>query len=131
MADRHPPRCVLDENCPLRQMFDLVADRWTATVLFVLSGGVQRYSDLQKRIPGVTKKMLTQTLRSLERRGLIEGTVYPVVPPRTEYRLTDLGLLFLDPINELASWAVAHENDLRAITARGKTAGPDAQADGQ
>lgn len=115
---QHTPLCLLDSNCPLRQMFDLVGDRWTATVLFVISDGVKRYSDLQKQIPDVTKKMLTQTLRSLERDGLVERTVYPVVPPKTEYRLTPLGLRFLEPIASLADWAVSHQDDLRSILNR-------------
>jgi DNA-binding HxlR family transcriptional regulator len=114
----HTPLCILDSNCPLRQMFDLVGGRWTSTVLFVIGDGVKRYSDLQRQIPDVTKKMLTQTLRTLEGDGLVERTVYPVVPPRTEYRLTSLGLRFLEPIAALAEWAKAHQKDLRPIFAR-------------
>lgn len=99
---QHTPLCLLDANYPLRQMFDLIGDRWTSTVLFVISDGMKRYSELQRQIPDVTKKMLTQTLRSLGRDGLVERTVYPVVPPKTEYRLTPLGLRFLEPIAALA-----------------------------
>jgi DNA-binding HxlR family transcriptional regulator len=117
-SEEHIPLCLFDENCPLRQMFDLVGGRWTATVLFVISKEVKRYSDLQKQIPDVTKKMLTQTLRSLETDGLVERTVYPVVPPRTEYRLTPMGLRFLEPIASLANWAVAHQSELKSIAAR-------------
>ena len=115
---KHTPLCLLDANCPLRQMFDLIGDRWTSTVLFVISDGVKRYSELQKQIPDVTKKMLTQTLRTLERDGLVERTVYPVVPPKTEYRLTPLGLRFLEPIAALAEWAQSHQKDLKPIFAR-------------
>jgi DNA-binding HxlR family transcriptional regulator len=118
----HTPLCVLDSNCPLRQMFDLVSGRWTATILFVIGDGVKRYSELQRQIPHVTKKMLTQTLRTLEADGLVGRTVYPVVPPRTEYRLTPLGLRFLEPIAALAEWAKSHQRDLRPIFAR-KTGG--------
>jgi DNA-binding HxlR family transcriptional regulator len=99
-------------------MFDLIGDRWTSTVLFVISDGVKRYSELQKQIPDVTKKMLTQTLRTLERDGLVERTVYPVVPPKTEYRLTPLGLRFLEPIAALAEWAKSHQKDLKPIFVR-------------
>ena len=99
-------------------MFDLVGDRWTSTVLFVIGDGVKRYSELQRQIPDVTKKMLTQTLRTLEGDGLIERTVYAVVPPRTEYRLTPLGLRFLEPIGALAEWAQAHQKELKPIFAR-------------
>jgi len=114
----HTPLCILDANCPLRQMFDLVGGRWTATVLFVIGDGVKRYSDLQRQIPDVTKKMLTQTLRTLEGDALVERTVYPVVPPRTEYRLTPLGLRFLEPVAALAEWAKSHQKDLKPIFAR-------------
>jgi len=115
---KRTPLCLLDKNCPLRQMFDLIGDRWTSTVLFVISDGVKRYSELQRQIPDVTKKMLTQTLRSLERDGLVERTIYPVIPPKTEYRLTPLGLRLLEPIAALADWAHSHQKDLKPIFAR-------------
>ena len=105
----------LHQNCPLRQMFDLIGDRWTSVVLFVISEDVRRYSDLQRSIPGVSKKMLTQTLRKLERDGLISRTVYPTVPPKTEYRLTPLGLRLLEPITALVEWAKEHEDDLKSV----------------
>lgn len=98
-------------------MFDLVGDRWTATVLFIIGDDVKRYSDLQKQIPGVSKKMLTETLRNLERDGLVKRKVYAVVPPKTEYRLTALGLSILHPIGALADWAVEHQKELRTIDA--------------
>jgi DNA-binding HxlR family transcriptional regulator len=110
----------LHENCPLRQMFDLIGDRWTSVVIFVLSQEVKRYSDLQRHIPGISKKMLTQTLRSLERDKLLTRKVYPVVPPKTEYQLTPLGLQLLEPITGLSEWAKRHESDLKAIYARRK-----------
>jgi DNA-binding HxlR family transcriptional regulator len=69
-------------------------------------------------IPDVTKKMLTQTLRTLERDGLLTRTIYPVVPPKTEYRLTPLGLRFLEPIAALAEWAKSHQKDLKPIFVR-------------
>jgi DNA-binding HxlR family transcriptional regulator len=84
----------------------------------VISDGVKRYSELQKQIPDVTKKMLTQTLRTLEHDGLVERTVYPVIPPKTEYRLTPLGLRFLEPIAALAEWAKSHQKDLKPIFER-------------
>lgn len=99
-------------------MFDLVGDRWTSSVLFVIGEGVKRYSDLQRQIPGVSKKMLTQTLRNLERGGLVARKVYPVVPPKTEYRLTAMGKKILQPIGALADWAVRHQRELRTIHAR-------------
>ncbi len=115
MEDKHEPLCILDSNCPLRQMFDLVGDRWSSSILFVIGTNVKRYSELQKQIPGVSKKMLTQTLRSLEQAGLVSRKVYAVVPPKTEYRLTPLGKSILKPISGLADWAVAHQKQLRKI----------------
>lgn len=76
---------------------------------------MKRYSELQKQIPGVSKKMLTQTLRNLEQAGLLSRTVYPVVPPKTEYQLTALGKSILKPIAGLADWAIAHQKELKQI----------------
>jgi DNA-binding HxlR family transcriptional regulator len=115
MTKPHDPLCILDENCPLRQMFDLVGNRWSSSVLFVIGDDVKRYRDLQKQIPGVSKKMLTQTLRNLEQAGLVSRKVYPVVPPKTEYRLTALGRSILEPVSALADWAVKHQRELRKI----------------
>ena len=84
----------------------------------IVAGDELRYSELQRQIPDVTKKMLTQTLRTLERDGLVERTVYPVVPPKTEYRLTPLGLRFLEPIAALSEWAKSHQKDLKPIFVR-------------
>lgn len=95
-----------------------VGDRWSSSVLFVIGENVKRYSDLQKQIPGVSKKMLTQTLRNLERYGLVQRKVYAVVPPKTEYRLTSLGKSILKPISTLAGWAVKHQKDLKSIQAK-------------
>ena len=119
MGKVHEPLCILDEHCPLRQMFDLVGDRWTSSVLFVIGDDVKRYSDLQRQIPGVSKKMLTQTLRRLEKAGLVSRKVYPVVPPRTEYRLTALGKSILQPVTALADWAVKHQRELKVMRKKG------------
>lgn len=113
--------CLMDENCPLRRAFDLFADRWTPTVLSVLAYGPRRYSDLQKTIPDISKKMLTQTLRELERGGLVERVVFPEVPVRTEYRLTLLGTRVLEPINALGAWATANADLFDAVAANRRT----------
>jgi DNA-binding HxlR family transcriptional regulator len=119
MKDKHrQPVCLLDADCPLRQIFDIIGNRWTSVVLFVLDDHVMRYSDLQRQIPDVSKKMLTQTLRSLEHDGLVRRTVYPVVPPKTEYRLTPLGVRMREPIVGLAKWGKAHQKELKSIGAR-------------
>ena len=102
------------EDCPLRQMFDLIGDRWTSVVIFVLSQEVKRYSDLQRHIPGISKKMLTQTLRKLERDGLVQRIVYPVVPPKTEYKLTPLGRTLVQILQGMYCWAEDHFSEVEA-----------------
>ena len=87
-------------------------------VLYRLSEGTQRPSDLTRRLPGISKKMLTQTLRNLERLGLVRRKVFPVVPPRVEYSLTALGERFTEPIELLATWANANHAHVRKITRR-------------
>ena len=118
MSDIQERLRVMGKDCPLWQMFDLVGDRWSAIILFVIGDGVKRYSELQKQISMVSKKMLTQTLRNLERDGLVDRKVYAVVPPKTEYRLTDLGKSILKPIRGLTDWASEHQQELRAIQAK-------------
>jgi len=115
MSETQEKLRVMGKDCPIWQMFDLVGDRWSAIILFVIGDGVKRYSELQKQISMVSKKMLTQTLRNLERDGLVDRKVYAVVPPRTEYRLTDLGKSILKPIRGLTDWAGQHQQELRAI----------------
>lgn len=96
-----------DTHFPARSMFSLIGDRWTTVVLYCLSlREVRRFNELQRQIPDISKKMLVQTLRSLERDGLVERTVYPQVPPKTEYRLTEDGHRLREPIAELCRWAV-------------------------
>ena len=83
---------VFQQNCPSRRVFDLVGERWAALVLLALHGQPQRFSALRRRIEGISQKMLTQTVRQMERDGLLTRTVHPVVPPKVEYKLTQLGL---------------------------------------
>ena len=78
---------VLDPRCPSRLVLARIADKWTALIIQVLASGTKRYAVLQREIGGISQKMLTQTLRSLERDGLIERKVYPEVPPKVEYAL--------------------------------------------
>jgi DNA-binding HxlR family transcriptional regulator len=99
-----------------RELLDRVGDRWTVQVLGALSSGRLRYSEVAARIEGVSQKMLTQTLRALERDGLVCRTVYPVIPPHVEYRLTELGRSLLPAINALQAWA--QNNVDRVLAAR-------------
>src|SRR4051812_32354698 len=92
---------VLDEKCGAQRVLERIATKWTALVIHVLARGTRRYSELQREVGGISQKMLTQTLRGLERDGLVERTVYPVVPPRVEYALTPLGQTLVEPLGSL------------------------------
>jgi len=104
-----------DPRCPSRRVLDRIGDRWSVLVILVLSDGTKRYGDLARTIGGVSQKMLTQTLRALERDGLVSRTVYPVVPPHVEYELTELGRSLQRPLRELERWAV---ENMDAVVAR-------------
>ena len=95
-------------DCPSRQVLDRIGDRWTVLVVGALGDGPLRYSAIADRVQGVSQKMLTQTLRSLERDGLVTRTHYPQIPPRVEYELTDAGRTLRVPLHALEQWAVEH-----------------------
>ena len=95
-------------DCPTRQVLDRIADKWTTLILGLLEGGPLRFSALQRGIGGISQKMLTQTLRGLERDGLVQRTIYPEVPPRVEYQLTLLGETLCGPIAAIQHWAENH-----------------------
>lgn len=92
----------------------MVAGKWQVLILYALRGGKRRYSELHGTVEGISQKMLTQTLRELERSGLVARTVYPVVPPHTEYELTELGAGLDTVIHGLGTWA---ERNLGAVMA--------------
>ena len=94
--------------CPSRTVLDRVADRWAVLVVGALADGPLRYSALAHRVDGVSQKMLTQTLRGLERDGLVARTVHAEVPPRVEYALTPAGRAAREPMQALESWARQH-----------------------
>src|SRR6516162_2761085 len=114
---------VLDPRCPSRLVLDRIADKWTALVIQILAGGTMRYAALQREIGGISQKMLTQTLRSLERDGLVQRTVHPVVPPKVEYSLTKLGRTLIEPLQGLCRWSEKHLAELQANRARAKQGG--------
>ncbi|MGL5943053.1 MAG: winged helix-turn-helix transcriptional regulator [Waterburya sp.] len=109
---------LLDKDCPIRQVINIVGDKWTLPTLYVLNQGTKRYSEIQREIPGISKKMLTQTLRQLESDNILKRTVYPVVPPKTEYKLTAFGTKLIQPLQVLADWAEEHQKELRLICDR-------------
>jgi DNA-binding HxlR family transcriptional regulator len=109
--------CVLDQTSDVRQVLDLIADKWTALVILSLSRNTRRYGELHREIGGVSQKMLTQTLRNLENSGLIHRKVYPVVPPMVEYSLTPLGETLIKPLKALCNWASEHFSEVELARA--------------
>lgn len=103
-----PCRAWPEESGFIREVLDRIGDKWTVLVVSTLGGGPLRYSDLQASIPGISQRMLTVTLKALERDGLLTRTAYPEVPPRVEYELTELGRSLLDAVMALAGWAATH-----------------------
>jgi DNA-binding HxlR family transcriptional regulator len=116
---------VLDAQCPSRLVLDRIADKWTALIIQILARGTMRYAALQREIGGISQKMLTQTLRSLERDGLVQRIVHPVVPPKVEYSLTRLGRTLIEPLHALCRWSEKHLAELQANRARSKQATTD------
>ncbi|MEW9702075.1 winged helix-turn-helix transcriptional regulator [Paenibacillus sp. SI8] len=104
-------RILPDPNespCHYRRALELVANKWTVLIFYGLESGIKRYSDLKRQIEGVSQKMLTQTLRQLERDGLVKRVVYPTVPPTVEYSLTPLGATLTEPMRVLHRWTEAN-----------------------
>ncbi|MEJ1110740.1 MULTISPECIES: winged helix-turn-helix transcriptional regulator [unclassified Kribbella] len=105
---QHPAFNVLTASCPSRTSLARIANKWTAMVVIVLSDGRQRFGDLRTAVEGISGKVLTETLRDLERDGLVERHVYAEMPPRVEYELTDLGRTLHVPLQALGHWAEQH-----------------------
>lgn len=93
----------------VRDLIDRIGDKWSLLIIGMLRTGQQRFGELQCRIPGISQRMLTLKLRSLERDGLITRTVHAEVPPRVEYELTEMGQTLIEPALGLALWAVKHQ----------------------
>ena len=100
------------DGCPVRGVLDHLGDKWTTLIVIVLAHRPHRFSEIRRAVPDISKRMLTQTLRDLERDGLIARRVFPTKPPSVEYRLTELGESLLVPVNMLVAWA---EKSQRAI----------------
>lgn len=108
------PPDVFARSCASRLVLDRIGDRWTVLVVVALAEGRLRFSQLRTRVEGVTPKVLTQTLRALERDGLISREVFAEVPPRVEYELTELGRDLLGPIDAVRRWAEANAHRIAA-----------------
>ena len=107
------------DACPaVRDVLSLVGDKWSVLVVFNLRVGPKRFMELRRSIEGISQRMLTQTLRDLERDGLLSRTVHPTKPPSVEYALTPLGESLLVPLSGLVRWADAHHAEILAARAR-------------
>jgi DNA-binding HxlR family transcriptional regulator len=103
---------VMASACPTRQVIGRVGDKWTLLVLYALSGGTRRFSQLRTEVDGISQKMLTQTLRALERDGIVHRHAYAVIPPKVEYSLTPLGDSLGDVITTVRQWAYTHMDEI-------------------
>ncbi len=101
------------ESCPaVREVLNRVGDKWSLQVVEQLGAGPRRFSDLRRSIEGISQRMLTLTLRTLERDGLAQRTVYPTKPPSVEYSLTELGRTLSAPVCGLVTWALQHREEI-------------------
>ena len=104
----------VNADCPIRDVLDRIGDKWSTLVLHALSDGKRRFSELRRDIPDLSQRMLAQTLRRLEQDGYLTRTVYPTVPPRVEYELTEMGSSLLERVNSIVAWAKEHHARIRA-----------------
>jgi DNA-binding HxlR family transcriptional regulator len=111
---------VLKPQCPSRVVLDRIADKWTALIIQVLANGTQRYGQLRRSIGGISQKMLTQTLRSLERDGLVLRKAHDGPRPRVDYSLTRLGRTLIEPLRTLCRWSERHLAELEANRTRAR-----------
>jgi DNA-binding HxlR family transcriptional regulator len=108
---------IVADSCRVRTVLDRVGDKWAIYVVNRLGQGPQRFSELNRGIDGITARMLTVTLRGLERDGIVTRTMHAAVPPRVDYQLTQLGETLLDTIGQLVAWADAHIGEIEAARA--------------
>jgi DNA-binding HxlR family transcriptional regulator len=105
-TSRIPANLHVPEDCrAVSEVLARVGDKWTVLVVSTLGAGPKRFNEVRKALGSISQRMLTLTLRGLERDGLVTRTVYPIVPPRVEYELTKLGRSLLEPVSELGAWA--------------------------
>lgn len=106
---------VYSGTCPARELLDRIADKWTALTIGMLADAASpvRFTELRRAIGGISQKMLTQTLRDLERDGLVVRVIFPVIPPRVEYSLTPLGATLDEPLRALSVWSERHMIQVR------------------
>src|SRR5712672_2051150 len=111
--DRKSPTCLA-----VREVLNRVGDKWSVLIVGMLGDGSKRFSELRRSIDGISQRMLTLTLRGLERDGLITRTIFPTIPPRVDYELTDLGRGLAQPVQALGQWAYDHRTEIEDARAR-------------
>lgn len=112
--DRIAKMGIFDTSCEGHQLLEKIANKWTILIIYALTQGEKRYTNLKQQIVGISPKMLVQNLRNLERSGLIEREVFPSVPPRVDYSLTPLGESLAEPLAVLGEWAYQHISDVNS-----------------
>ncbi|MEV4612979.1 helix-turn-helix domain-containing protein [Kitasatospora sp. NPDC049258] len=100
------------EDCGIREVLDRIGDKWSVLIVVELAQGVRRFRQLQRAVPGISQRMLTLTVRRLERDGLLARTVHPTVPPQVEYELTATGRSLTHLVRALADWSAAHRDSI-------------------
>lgn len=112
-----PPWNVMVATCPSRTSLARIANKWTAMIVIALSSGRLRFGEIRRAVDGISGKVLADTLRDLERDGIVSRTAYDEMPPRVEYDLTPLGRSLREPLTALGQWAEAHIEDVEAARA--------------
>jgi DNA-binding HxlR family transcriptional regulator len=111
-----PPWNAYDKDCPTRIVLDRIADKWTVLIIGSLAVKIKRFGQLKREITGISQKVLTQTLKDLERDGIVIRKIYATVPPKVEYSLTPLGYTLISPIKSIKDWA--ETNIVSVLTAQ-------------
>jgi DNA-binding HxlR family transcriptional regulator len=104
IRNRPEPK-IFTLNCPTQQVLDIIGNKWSVIIIYCLAYQTRRFKELERKIEGISQKVLTQTLRKLEKNGLVDRTVYSTVPPQVEYSLTSLGETLVEPLTLLAEWS--------------------------
>src|SRR5271154_3340484 len=114
-----PPNAHLDGDCRgVASILARVGDKWSVFVIMLLGNGPRRFNEIKRMVGGISQRMLTLTLRGLERDGLVTRTVFPTIPPRVDYELTDLGRGLWQPVEALGKWASEHQAEIEAARAK-------------
>ncbi len=114
VTSREAPTQARHAGCPIRGVLDRIGDKWSVLLILALSQEPRRFGQLRREIDDISQRMLTETLRNLQRDGLIDRTVFSTSPPTVEYRLTELGRSLLTPMQTLVTWADRRQADIRA-----------------